>query len=183
MRSALLMHFASHLLTTEKRKRIAVHIFESGGNGAPGTHFWWMVKADSTLAPFFELGTDVFGQEDNPGRTADELEFLRFGSRSYQQKHSGTIRRSNCERMILRCQWRAVGGAESQLIQVELPAAIRITNENGKGSQAKVGILTVLVETAAVSRKGRRMRRTHSPEYIVETASCRGQERDLEHSP
>src|SRR5260370_29224254 len=31
MRPPLLMHFASNLLTTEKRKRIAVHIFEASG--------------------------------------------------------------------------------------------------------------------------------------------------------
>jgi hypothetical protein len=155
------MHFASDLLTTEKRKRIAVHIFEASGNGAPGMHFWRMVKADSTLAPFFELGKDVFGQEYNPGRTADELVFLRPGSRSYQQKHSSTIRRSNRERIILRGQWRVIGGAESQLVQVELPAAIRIANENGKGPEAEVGVLTDLVETGAVSRKGRRMSGGH----------------------
>jgi len=41
---------------------------------------------------------------------------------------------------------------------------MRIANENGKGPEAKVGVLTDLVETAAMSRKGRRMSRGHYPE-------------------
>jgi hypothetical protein len=76
MNPALLLHFASDLLATEKRKRIAVHVFEGRGNGAPGMRLRRTVKTDATLAPFLELGKHVFGQKDNPGGRADEFVFV-----------------------------------------------------------------------------------------------------------
>src|SRR5947207_5507924 len=122
-------------------------------------HFWRMVKAHATLAPLLELGKDVLGQKDNPRGTADEFVFLRFGSRSYQQKHGCAIRRSNCQRPVRRGQRHVRGQTESQLVQVKLPAAIRIANENGKGSETKVGILTVRVKATPACRYGRRKSR------------------------
>src|SRR6516162_8294502 len=73
---ALLLYFLSDLLATEKRKRVAVRVFEGRGNGAPGMRFWRMVKTDASLAPFLELGKHVFGLKDNPGGRADEFVFV-----------------------------------------------------------------------------------------------------------
>src|ERR1043166_6327501 len=83
VRSALLLHFTRDFRATEKRKRITIHVFEGSRDGAPRLSCWPMMKADATLAPFLELGKDVFGQEDNSRGTADEFVFFRFGSRSY----------------------------------------------------------------------------------------------------
>src|SRR5262249_17570559 len=82
MRAAMLLNFARDLLVTQKRKRISVHIFEGCRDGAPGLRLRWMMKADPALAPFFELGNDIFGQENNFSGPANELVLFRAGLRS-----------------------------------------------------------------------------------------------------
>src|SRR5215467_5000395 len=160
---ALVFYFTGDFRAAEKRKRVAVLILETGGNGSPGMPLRRMVEWDAALAPFFIFGNDVFGQENDSRGPADELVFFGTGWRCHQQEHSCAIRGSDRQRAVRRKERHFVGESETQPIQVELPAALRVAYENGIGSQTKVGILTVRGETAAVNGKGRRMRGGHSP--------------------
>lgn len=159
MRAALRLDFASDLFATEKGKGIPVHIFEASGGGARWLQLGRMMKADPALAPFLELGEDVFRQEDDPSGTANELVFVRVRHRSHQQKHGSAIGRSDSQRAVGRLQRGVRGQSESQLIQVESPAAILIANENGNASEADVVVLA--------------MSGCHSPQYSADPMSRR----------
>ena len=113
-----------------------------------------MVKAHAVSAPFFELGEDVFGQEDDLSRAADKLVFIGAGFRSNEREHSGAIRGSDGERIFGGRERDVKSQAESQLIQVELPASLFVANENGNGSETEVGVVAIRVKTAPVRKQG-----------------------------
>ncbi len=124
-----------------------------------------MVKTHAVAAPFFELGDYVFGQEDDLSRTADKLVFIGAGLRSNEREYSGAIGRSDGEGIFDGGERDIKGQAESQLIQIELPAAFFVANENGNGSQSEVGVVAIRVKTAPVGKEGRRVSSGHRDDY------------------
>src|SRR6266850_5802336 len=56
---------------TQKREGVSVQVLEASGDCTPGLNLRRMVKTHAAAAPFFELGEDVFGQEDDLSRAAD----------------------------------------------------------------------------------------------------------------
>ena len=54
-----------------------------------------MLEADAALAPFFELGEDIFGQEINLSGPANELVFFRIGLRGDKRQQGSAVRRSD----------------------------------------------------------------------------------------
>ena len=120
-----------------------------------------MVKTHAVAAPFFELGEDVFGQEDDLSSAADKLVFIGAGFRSNEREHSGAIGGSDGERIFDTRERDIKGQAESQLIQVESPASLFVANENGNGSEAKVGVVAIRAKTAPVRKQGRRVSSHH----------------------
>ncbi len=135
---------------TQKRERVSIQVFEASGDCAPGLHLRRMVKTHAVPAPFLELGEDVFGQEDDLSRAADKLVFIGVGFRNNEREHSRAIRGSNGKRIFDGWERDIKGQAKSQLIQVESPASLFVANENGKGSEAEVGIVAIRVKTAPV---------------------------------
>jgi hypothetical protein len=124
-----------------------------------------MVKTHAAAAPFFELGEDVFGQEDDLSRTADKLVFIGAGFGSNEREHSGAIWGSDGERIFDGRERDIKGQAESQLIQVESPASLFVANENGNGSEPEVGVVAIRVKTAPVRKQGRRVSSGHQDQY------------------
>ena len=78
-----------------------------------------MAKANPALAPFAELGGDVFGNENNLRSPPDELVFFRSGFGGDQGKHSASIRRSDGYPALPRWKAGIKGQIKSELIQVE----------------------------------------------------------------
>ena len=100
MSAALGFDFDVDGVITQKCEGVSIRVFKSGGDCAPGLRLRGMVKAHAVAAPFFELGEDVFGQEDDLSRAADKLVFIGAGFRSNEREHSGAIRGSDGERIF-----------------------------------------------------------------------------------
>ena len=154
VRAALRRDFLSHFVRGQKRERVPIHICEGCGHRASRLHLRQMVKADAALAPFFELGKDILGQEHNPSGPANEFIFFRFALRSYQLKHCRTIGRGNGEPAIARWKADVKGQAEAKLVQVKSQAAILIANENANSVKPEVRVTSVRVKTASVRPVG-----------------------------
>src|SRR5882762_1585628 len=152
-------------IITQKREGVSIQVFEASGDCAPGLHLWRMVKTHAVLAPFLELGEDVFGQEDDLSRAADKLVFSGADFRNNEREHSGAIGGSDGERIFDGRERDIKGQAESQLIQVESPAALFVANENGYGSEAEVGVVAIRAKTAPVRKHGRRVSSGHREQY------------------
>src|SRR5258708_37429350 len=152
MGAALCLELAVDGVITQKREGVSIQVFEGSGDCAPGLHLRRMVKTDAVAAPFLELGKDVFGQEDDLSRAADKLVFIGAGFRSNEREHSGAIGGSDGERIFDGPERNIKGQAESQLIQVESPAALLVANENGNGSEAEVGVVAIRLKTAPVRK-------------------------------
>src|SRR5260370_30732876 len=166
MRAALCFNLAVDGVITQKREGVSIQVFEGGGDSAPGLNLRRMVKTHAALAPFLELGEDVFGQEDDLSRAADKLVFSGVGIRSNEREHSGAIGGSDGERIFGgREEGHIKGQAESQLIQVESPASLFVANENGNGSEAEVGVVAIRAKTAPVRKQGRRVSSGHREQY------------------
>src|SRR5713101_3549115 len=165
MGAAPCLELAVDGIITQKRKGVSIRVFEGGGDSAPGLHLRRMVKTHAAPAPFLELGEDVFGQEDDLSRAADKLVFIGVGFRSNEREHSGAIRGSDGERIFDGRERDIKGQPESQLIQVESPAALFVADENGNGSEAKVRVVAIRAKTAPVRKQGRRVSSGHQDEY------------------
>ncbi len=166
MRAALCFNLAVDGVITQKREGVSIQVFEGGGDSAPGLNLRRMVKTHAAPAPFLKLGEDVFGQEDDLSRAADKLVFIGAGFRSNEREHSGAIGGSDGERIFGgREEGDIKGQAESQLIQVESPASLFVANENGNGSEAKVGVVAIRAKTAPVRKQGRRVSSGHQEQY------------------
>jgi len=154
MVAALCLELAVDGVITQKRKGVSIQVFEASGDCTPGLHLRRMVKTNTAGAPFLELGEDVFGQEDDLSRAADKLAFIGAGFRSNEREHSSAIGGSDGERIFDGWERDIKGQAESQLIQVESPAALFVANENGNGSEAEVGVVAIRAKTAPVRKQG-----------------------------
>src|SRR5258708_288996 len=152
MGAALCLNLAVDRVITQKREGVSIGVFKSGRDCAPRLHLRRMVKTHALLAPFLELGEDVFGQEDDLSRAADKLVFIGAGFRSNEREHGGAIGGSDGERIFDGPERNIKGQAESQLIQVESPAALLVANENGNGSEAEVGVVAIRLKTAPVRK-------------------------------
>jgi len=152
MGAALCLDLDVDGVMTQKREGVSIQVFECGGDSAPGLFLRRMVKTHAVAAPFLELGEDVFGQEDDLRRAADKLVFMGADFRSNERQHSGAIGGSDGERIFGGRERNTKGQAESQLIQVESPAALLVANENGNGSEAEVGVVAIRVKTAPVRK-------------------------------
>ena len=98
---------------------------------------------NSALAPFAELGDDVFGKENDGRGLADELVVFRIGIGRDQPKHRGAVRRGNRDQAVTGLKAGVQGQIESELIPVELQAAILIFDKNVDCVNAEVGVLPV----------------------------------------
>jgi hypothetical protein len=56
------------------------------------------------------------------------------------------------------------------LIQVESPASLFVANENGNGSEAKIGVVAIRAKTAPVRKQGRRVSSGHQEQYSAGAA-------------
>ena len=79
-----------------------------------------MLEADAADAPFFEFPNNVFSEESDLSRPADEPAFFRSRRRRNQREHSGAIGRSNRNPPVTGRKISLEGEGESKQISVEL---------------------------------------------------------------
>ena len=100
-----------------------------------------IAKVNSALAPFAELGNDVFGQEDDGRGPPDQLVVFRIGIGCDQPQHRGAVRRRDRYQAVTRLKAGVQSQIESELIPVEFQAAILISDKNVDRVNAQVGVL------------------------------------------
>jgi len=91
--------------------------------------------------PFLKLGGDVFGNENNLRRAANELVLLGVGLGSDEREDRAAIGRGDGDPTVARLKACIEGQMESELIQVEAQAAILIANENVNAMETEVQVL------------------------------------------
>src|SRR5208283_1614980 len=108
-----------HLIETRQPKRISVHIFKSRESSAPSRFLWWRRKANSTLAPFVELGSDIFSEKESLAVPPNQFVFLGVGLRGDEGEVRFTIRRRNFYPPVARVGALIHDQTETELVQVE----------------------------------------------------------------
>ena len=99
-----------------------------------------MAKPYSTVAPFVELGQDIFGNEHNLRGPPDELAFLRAGLGCDQHEHRRTVGRGDGYPTATGSKLGVEGQVESKLVQIESKAAILIADVDVDGVDSQVGL-------------------------------------------
>ena len=89
-----------------------------------------MTESNPALAPFAELGGDIFGDKNNLCGPANELVLCRIGIRRDQRQHRRAIRRRDRYPALAGLQAGVKCQIETQLIQVEPQASILIAHIN-----------------------------------------------------
>jgi len=78
-----------------------------------------MVKANSALTPFVELGSDIFSKKENLVVTPDEFVFLGVGLRRDECEICATIRRRNFDPPVAGFKAMIHHQSETKLVQVK----------------------------------------------------------------
>jgi hypothetical protein len=100
---SLLVHPAArfqtslHLVESGQAKRIAVRVFKAREDAAPRGVLRRKLKTHSALAPFLELGVDVFRKKENPAVSANQFPCFGIWLGSDQRQGRGAIRRRNLD--------------------------------------------------------------------------------------
>src|SRR5689334_125817 len=165
MSASLCLDLAVDCVIRQKRERISIRVFEAGRDRAPGLRLRRVVKSDAATVPFLEFRKDIFGQEDNLSRAADELVFLGAGFRNDEREHRGAIGWSDSERTAGGRKGGVQDKAESQLIQVESPASLLVANENSNRAESEIGITPIRLKTGPVRKHRRRVSGSHRGKY------------------
>src|SRR5262245_35719912 len=102
-----------------------------------------MMKTNSALTPLLIYGIDVFSDENNLPRPANQLIFFGAGRRSDKRKDRAAVRRP--DRYPSAATFKAVINeqTESELVQVESQASILIADENRGEKYAQVRRLAI----------------------------------------
>src|SRR5262249_39985107 len=101
-----------------------------------------LVKTNSSLAPFLEFGSDIFGDKDNLRRATNQLVFLRCGLGSDEREDGSAVRRRDREPAIAGLKADVKGDLESKLVAIETQAPLLIAHEDVDAMDAKVLVAT-----------------------------------------
>ena len=136
------------------------------------------VELYAAFAPFPEFGDDVFGDESDVSRLADEFHGFRVWLGSYESEIGRAIGRADGYPARTGLDAGVEDKVEAKLIEIESEAAVQVTDINGDGLKTKVGIAAVEANRGAVCPFERRAR--HALIICreeVTAAKCRGDER------
>ena len=111
------------------------------------------LEADASLRPFLEFCGDIFGNEDDLRRTADQLVLLGARLGSDKGKDGGAVGRGYADPAFAGLHASVVGDVEAELVDEEAKAAVLIADEDVNAVKAQV--------------RGRRTRRegAHGQDY------------------
>src|SRR5712671_851980 len=109
-----------------------------------------MTEAHSSLAPFAKLGSDIFCNENNRRRPADELVLWGIGIGRNQGKHRRPVGWCNRYPSLAGRKASIKSQMESELVQVEAQASILISNEYIDSMDTEVRFVSIEVKTGLV---------------------------------
>jgi hypothetical protein len=149
-RATLRFDFPAHIVEAHKRKGVPIHILEGGEHSAPDRGPRRMMKMNPALTPLLIHGIDIFGDENDLSRPANQIIFFRAWLRRDKRNNRAAIRRRH--RYPAATAFKAVisNQVESKLIQVELQASILIANENRGEENAQVGRLAIQAQRGPI---------------------------------
>src|ERR1700722_15677714 len=98
-----------------------------------------IAKVNSALSPLAEFGNHIFGKKHDRRGMSDELVVFRVWIGRDQPKHRGSIRRRDGHQAITGWKADVEGQMEPELIQVEIQAAILVSNKDIDSVNAQVG--------------------------------------------
>src|SRR5580704_13346477 len=154
--AALRFNLATQFVEANERKCVSVHIFESGENAAPNgitrvflrriltgssahrmpiilnaPQTWRIQKVNTAPNPFLELRGDIFGNESNVGRPANELRFPRARFRDSKDQQRGAVGRSDGHPTIALLKAGIERDIKAELRYVEIETLLVITHIDG----------------------------------------------------
>jgi hypothetical protein len=97
------------------------------------------LKPNPARAPFVKLGRNIFGDEDDLRRPADECVVFRVGLGCDQRKHGAAVGRSNRHPALTRSKADITDQTESKLVQVKSQTLILIANKDVNSVDAEMG--------------------------------------------
>ena len=102
-------------------------------------------ETNSALAPFPELSEDIFGDERDLRGPADEFVLLRIAFRRDKREVRGSVGRRYGDEMAPGkfLISRVKNELETELVHVELEAAIQVANIDTDGLQAQIRVPAV----------------------------------------
>ncbi len=98
-----------------------------------------VIKADPAEGPLLIFRDDIFGDENDLRRTADEFVLERIGFGSDEGKNGGAVGRRYGDQAFAGLEAHVVGEVEAELVEVEAEAAVKIADEDLGGVDAEVG--------------------------------------------
>jgi len=121
---------APYLVESSQPKRIPIYVLETGEDPTPRWLLRWKQKSDSTFAPFFVFGVDVFGEKENPAVAANQVVVRRVGLGSDESQVRAAIGRGYLDPSFARLKAVIHHQPESKLINIESQAAVLIAYEH-----------------------------------------------------
>ncbi len=97
------------------------------------------MKADAAFGPLLKFGEDVFCDQDDMGRAADEFGLGRIGLGNDESENRGTVGRSHGDEAIAGLELGVVSEVEAELVDEEAEAAVVIADKNVDALDAEVG--------------------------------------------
>src|SRR4029077_11505514 len=129
-----------HLIEAFQANRISVRILETRIGAAPPRRLRSSYKTNPPFAPFFVLGVNIFGHEQDPAVAANQLVFRRVGLWFHQRKIRAAVGRRHFDPAF--AGGKALFGEEfeAQLLQVEPLTHFQIANENDYVLDRQIGL-------------------------------------------
>ncbi len=94
------------------------------------------MEADAAFGPFLVFSEDVFGDEGDARRAADELEVEGVGLGSDEREDGLTVGRGDGDEAFAGLEFGVVGEVEAELVHVEAEAAVLVADVDGDGVDA-----------------------------------------------
>src|SRR5713101_2968849 len=179
--AALLFDSVGHLIETHQRKRISIDIPEAGEHTAPnrrvlcagrgwvsrmrGAHLHLILEAlqarreleaNSALAPFAELGNQIFGDKGDVSGLANELVLFRAGFWRDDGEVRGAVGRGKGYPATTGLNAGVKDQLEAELIEVKAQAAVEIANVDRDRLEAQVRVLAIQANSGAIYQLARR---------------------------
>jgi hypothetical protein len=144
---------ACEFIEAGKPERVSVHIFKSRERSAPLGFLGWKLKANSVIAPFGELGVDIFGNEIDLRVASDEFLCRRVRHRQGKRETRAAIRRRNLDPPPTRFEAFIHHKPETKLVDVESQASFLIANEDHDEMETEIRVLPIEAQKGPVNPK------------------------------
>lgn len=96
------------------------------------------MKTDAAFGPFLKFGEDIFGNQDDMRRTADEFVFGSVGLGNDQGEDRGTVGRRDSDEAVAGLKLGVVGEMKAELVDEKADAAVVVADENVDALDAEV---------------------------------------------